>query len=110
MLTSDVDRGGDALCRALAHLLEVHPDLGKPRSDHLAATRAATLHDPLAVACAVESSFVTIETLPVTVACRDGHVRTFVDPLEGEPAEVVRSVDGPRFVDYWLETVLALRS
>jgi inosine-uridine nucleoside N-ribohydrolase len=64
------------------------------------------LHDPLAVATMVERSFVTSETLPVTVAAAGEHLRTFIDPLEGREAEVARSVDGGAFADWWLESVL----
>ena len=37
----------------------------------------------------------------------DGHVRTFVDPVEGQVAEVVRSVDADAFADWWLDVVLS---
>jgi inosine-uridine nucleoside N-ribohydrolase len=94
-------RSGDDLCRALAQQIDVWMRVSKPVGD-----RAAMLHDPLAVACVVDRSFVTCETLPVTVAIHDGAVRTFIDPVTGTPAEVVRSVDGTGFADFWLETVL----
>lgn len=99
-------RMGDELCRALAHLIDVHPELGKPGTDRLAVTRAATLHDPLAVACTIDRTLVTVEEMPVTIAIHDGRARTFVDPLEGVPAEVVTSVDGEAFAELWLSVVL----
>lgn len=99
----DYLRSGDALCRALARLLDVHVALGHRHADN----RAALLHDPLTVACTVDRRFVRSEEIPVTVAVLDGHIRTFVDPLEGHVAEVVSSVDGEAFSRFWLETVLA---
>ena len=72
----------------------------------MATTRAATLHDPLAVGCTVDRRFVTVEQMPVTVALHEGRARTFIDPLEGEPAEVVTAVDGPGFAEFWLSVVL----
>jgi inosine-uridine nucleoside N-ribohydrolase len=64
------------------------------------------LHDPLAVACAVDRSFVTVERLPVHVVVEDGVPRTLVDEHLGRDADVVRSVDASVFADWWLETVL----
>jgi purine nucleosidase len=94
-------RRGDDLCRALANLVDVWIRVAKLPEPH-----AAFLHDPLTVACTVDRRFVTSEVLPVTVAMRDGAVRTFIDRVEGTPAEVITSVDGPAFADFWLETVL----
>lgn len=94
-------REGDDLCRALASLIDVWRKV-LPMPEGV----VAFLHDPLTVACVVERRFVTTETLPVTVALHDGAVRTFVDRAAGHPAEVVTSVDGDAFADYWLETVL----
>jgi purine nucleosidase len=100
-------RRGDELCQALAALVDVwsevlHEMSGGALPDEI----VAMLHDPLTVACLVERSFVTTETLPVTVAMHDGGARTFIDPIGGREAEVVRSVDAPAFADWWLETVL----
>jgi inosine-uridine nucleoside N-ribohydrolase len=64
------------------------------------------LHDPLAVANIVDRRFVTTERMPVTAALYQGHVRTFIDPVAGREAEVVRSVDAAGFAEFWLETVL----
>lgn len=94
-------REGDGLCRALAQQLDVWIDFAKFPGDI-----AAILHDPLTVACTVDRRFVTSETLPVTVAMHNDAVRTFIDRADGREAEVITSVDGPAFIDFWLETVL----
>lgn len=94
-------RDGDDLCRALARLIAVWTSVAKPPGDVV-----ALLHDPLAVACTVDRRFVTSETMPVTVAMHDGIVRTFIDRAAGRDAEVITSVDGTAFADFWLETVL----
>lgn len=94
-------RGGDELCRALAQQIDTWIAFAK-----LPGELAAILHDPLTVACAVDRRFVTSETLPVTVCMHNDIVRTFIDGAEGHEAEVITSVDGPVFADYWLETVL----
>jgi len=97
----DALRRGDELCRTLATLVhEWRARSGAP--DHV----AAMLHDPLAVACTVERSFVKIERLPVHVAIEDGVPRTVVDENLGRDADVVRSVDAAAFADWWLQTVL----
>lgn len=94
-------KDGDDLCRALVPMLEVWREHAKYPDD-----AAALLHDPLAVACAVDRSFVTVERLPVTCAIHEGVVRTFIDRAEGRDADVVTSVDAAAFADFWLETVL----
>lgn len=94
-------RDGDDLCRALTALIDVWIEVSRLPDD-----TAAFLHDPLTVACTVDRRFVTTEMMPVTVAVHDGAVRTFVDPAAGHEAEVVRSVDGRGFADFWLQTVL----
>jgi len=95
-------RGGDAFCRAIATAIETwHP------TSHMLPGTIAVMHDPLTVACLIDRSFVRTMREPVTVARHgNGHVRTFVDPLEGHEAEIVTSVDGDGFCDFWLETVL----
>jgi purine nucleosidase len=95
-------RSGDELCRALARLLDVWIGVAKPPPGI-----AAILHDPLAVACTVDRRFVTSQLLPVTVAMHEETVRTFVDRAAGHEADVITSVDGAAFADFWLETVLA---
>ncbi len=69
------------------------------------ADHVATLHDPLTVACLVDRRFVSVEELPVTVAVHEGKVRTFIDPVDGVPAEVVTFVDANGFVDACLDVV-----
>jgi purine nucleosidase len=99
----DALRTGHDLARTIASAIDAwRPTSGMPEGT------VAVLHDPLTVACLVDRRFVTSERMPVTVALHPrGHVRTFVDPLEGAEAEVVTSVDGEAFADLWLETVLA---
>ena len=100
-------RRADPLCQGLAQLTDIWAPIlhyitgGRMPRDHV-----AILHDPLTVACMVDTRFVTIEEMPVMVALQDGNVRTFVDPVAGQPAQVVRSVDGPAFGAFFLETVL----
>ena len=96
-------RGGDPFCVLLAGLL----DAFVPRTGHaMAGGRVAHLHDPLAIACAVDDSFVDIERLPVTVARVGDTVRTFIDPVAGVDADVVRRVDPEAFAEHWLDVVL----
>jgi purine nucleosidase len=106
----DVERlhGGDALCRAVARMIDVWTVvLRRLTNGAYPPDRAVALHDPLAVACTVERSFVTVERLPVRVV-RDGdYVRTFVDPVEGASAEVVRSVDVAALREFLLGQLLA---
>jgi len=100
-------RSGDALCRELARQIDIwtlrlrNMGRGVIPDDYV-----CLLHDPLAVACMVDTRFVTIERMPVTVAMHQGHVRTFIDPADGHEADIVRSVDAPAFADFWLDTVL----
>jgi purine nucleosidase len=100
-------RTGDELCRTLAALVDVwrNEHLARPGSQF--ADVVALLHDPLTIACTVDRSFVTVESLPVRVELRDGVPRTLVDPERGREVEVVRSCDAAAFADWWLETVLA---
>lgn len=94
-------RNGDALCRSLAEQIDVWSAFADHPDDIV-----AMLHDPLTVACAVDRRFVSVEERAVSVAIRDGIVRTFFDDVDGTPAEVVTSVEGAAFADFWLETVL----
>lgn len=102
-------RGGDELCRVLAALVEGWRSRtlgagGASAPDDL----AAFLHDPLAVACAVECAFVRVERMPVTVVLDGrGHARTVVDELEGRDAEVVRALDASGFADWLVDTLLS---
>jgi len=108
-------RGGDELCGLLADLVDgwrmrARPPSAPPPLVNAASDGAALLHDPLALACVVECEFVTVERLPVTVTLDGrGFARTVVDPVEGEEADVIRSVDAPAFAD-WLVDTLMLRS
>lgn len=100
-------RAGDGLCQAVARMIEVWTAvLRRLTNGAYPAERAVALHDPLAVACTVERSFVTIERLPVSVVRYGSHVRTFVDPLEGVDADVVRSVDLAALREFLLEHLL----
>jgi inosine-uridine nucleoside N-ribohydrolase len=90
-------RRGDALARALARLIDVwRPLLHSKAGDRLPEDYVTLLHDPLTVLTMVDTSLVTVERLPVTVALADGLVRTFIDPVGGEAADVVTAVDAPR--------------
>jgi purine nucleosidase len=104
LMSQHVDRlrAGDDLCRELARQIDIYwRDEGAPEG------YMCRLHDPLAAATIVERSFVTTMTAKVTVAPVGDHLRTLIDPLEGHDAEIVTSVDGPAFADWWLESVLS---
>jgi inosine-uridine nucleoside N-ribohydrolase len=103
----DALRAGDALCRELARQIDIWtPRLHATGRGIIPPEYVALLHDPLTVACMVDRRFVTSETMRVTVAMHRNHVRTFIDPADGREAEVITSVDGRAFADFWLETVL----
>jgi purine nucleosidase len=98
----DALRGGDDLCRAIAGCIETW----LPTS-HMPEGTVAIMHDPLTVAVLVERGLVETSRAPVKVVrYPQGHVRTIIDPLEGAEAEIVTSVDGDAFCDFWLEAVL----
>ncbi|MEX0749580.1 MAG: nucleoside hydrolase [Dehalococcoidia bacterium] len=98
-------RSGDALCRELARQIDVY-GRGKHWHGVIPDDHVCLVHDPLAVACMVERRFVTTERLPVTVAMHQGHVRTFIDPVAGVEAEVVRSVNAAAVAAWWVEVVV----
>jgi purine nucleosidase len=101
-------RRGDALCKALAAMIEIWERvLRRLTNGTYPADRALALHDPLTVATLVDRSFVTVERLPVTVVARGDYVRTFVDPVEGTPADVVTSVDIRALREFLLEHLLS---
>jgi purine nucleosidase len=103
----DALRKGDALCRELARQIDVWtPRMHATGRGIIPPENVALLHDPLTVACMVDRRFVTSQTMYVTVAMHQGHVRTFIDPAAGREAEVITSVDAPAFADFWLDTVL----
>src|SRR5437763_3024930 len=100
-------RAGDDLGKALAAAIDRWtPTLREYSHGRLPADHLTMMHDPLTVAVLVERSFVTVERMPVTVAMHEGHVRTFVDPIEGRDTEVVTGVDPEAFAEWWLATVL----
>jgi len=108
LTTRQVDalRRGDALCGALAQLVDRWTPVLHRRRPGLPAGQASALHDPLTVAALVDRRFVRARELPVTVALMGDRVRTFVDPIEGRAAEVLTDVDPAGFAAFWLETVL----
>jgi purine nucleosidase len=100
-------RGGDELCRVLAAMIEIWTGvLRRLTKGKYPVDRAVALHDPIAVASTTERGFLTVERVPVTIVQRGEHVRTFVDPVEGAPADVVTSVDLPLFREFLLEHLL----
>jgi purine nucleosidase len=106
---ADQLRKGDALCRELARQIDVWtPHFHQGGRGIIPPEYVALLHDPLAVACMVPAGrrFVTTESVRVTVAMHHGHVRTFIDPAAGHPAEIVTGVDALAFAEFWLATVL----
>ncbi len=109
LLKKHVDRlrAGDGLCRELARQIDIwRRSAVEHYGERLPDTHMCRLHDPLAVATMVERSFVTTTTAKVTVVPVGEHLRTLIDPLEGHEAEIVTSVDGVAFADWWLESVL----
>ena len=101
-------RGGDRLCRLLADMVAAWAStMARLARGRMPADAVALLHDPLTVACLVEPGFVTAERCPVTVAVHGGHARTFVDPVAGRPAEVVRSCDAAGFADHLVDVLTA---
>ena len=98
-------RAGDELCRTLADLVDAWRARSKPAGapDDV----ACWLHDPLAVACVTECEFVGAERVGVTVVLdARGTPHTVIDPTEGHPADVVRTVDAPTFADWLVDTLL----
>ena len=111
MTTEQLDRlrhSGDPLCEAVARMIDVWtPALRKMTGGLMPDDHVTMLHDPLAVACTVDGSFVTVERMPVTAALVGTHVRTFVDPIEGHDAEVVTSVDNAAFSEWLVDTLIS---
>jgi len=100
-------REGDELCQVLGHMIDDwRAQVVAQYDEAKLGDVVALLHDPLAVACVVDRSFVTVERMPVVVELRDGVPRTIVDAERGREADIVRSVDAAAFADWWLETVL----
>lgn len=62
-------------------------------------------HDPLACAIALGwKAGVEVRELTLKSEIRDGWMRQTIDPA-GKPARLVTAVDGPRFSQFWLDTV-----
>ncbi|MEH7254930.1 nucleoside hydrolase [Neobacillus niacini] len=65
------------------------------------------LHDPLAVAVAIDSSFVTMESMNVTVVTEGEEVGRTVGNVEGEPKiRVCTEVEADRFLEHFLSRVI----
>jgi purine nucleosidase len=63
-------------------------------------------HDPLACAIALGwNDGVEIEELPLLLEEKDGSLFERIHP-SGKPIRVVTKVDGPRFNEFWLNTIL----
>jgi inosine-uridine nucleoside N-ribohydrolase len=100
-------RRGDALCRALATLVDVWaPMLWKLSAGKMSREHVAVLHDPLALWAIVDDRFHDTVEARVTVAEHDGAVRTFIDPVAGTPARVMTAVDAPAFAEALVECLL----
>ncbi len=64
------------------------------------------LHDPLA--CAIASGWndaVEINEIPLTLEERDSYLHERIDPA-GKLTRVVTKIDGPRFNEFWLNTII----
>ena len=65
------------------------------------------LHDPLACAIALGwNKGIEIKELPLLLEERDGWLYERVD-ASGRPTRVVTKIDGPRFNEFWLNTITA---
>ncbi len=62
-------------------------------------------HDPLTAAIAAGwNEGVEIQELPLRIGVRDGWLVEEIDP-RGKPVRVVTRIDGPRFNQFWMDTV-----
>lgn len=62
------------------------------------------LHDPLALACAFDERFVQFTEAPVDIVTEEGERRGVMSLLkEGAPKRLAREVDGPAFMDFFVE-------
>jgi purine nucleosidase len=90
-------RRGDPLCRALARMIDawvpVLRRLARGQPDDV----VCALHDPLAVTCTVDTSFVRIERRSLRGRVQDGTLRTVLDPGSNLVLDVVTDVDAPAF-------------
>ena len=67
-----------------------------------------TLHDPLALATLLDPSLCETRDMRIEVETSADHLRGATVPVAGEPnASVCVSVDAPRFMDYFIETLTA---
>ncbi|HLZ10709.1 MAG TPA: nucleoside hydrolase [Chloroflexota bacterium] len=66
-------------------------------------------HDPLACAVALGWEGVTVQEVPLELDIKDGLLWETVSP-NGKVTKVVTRVDGPRFNEFWLDTVSATQS
>lgn len=65
------------------------------------------LHDPLAVAVAIDPSFVTMESMNVEVVIEGEEVGRTVGCIDGEPKiQVCTEVEADRFLDHFLSRVI----
>jgi purine nucleosidase len=77
-------------------LMGLPPDIFKGRT---------FMHDPLAIAAAVGSPFVTTRRFRLRLEVRERVLRTIPADSSGTEAAVCVAVDAPAFVDWWLDTV-----
>lgn len=67
------------------------------------------LHDPLALTCAFEQRFVQFAEAPVDIVTEEGERRGAMLVLEaGAPKRLATDVDGPAFMDFFLQRLIAL--
>ena len=101
-------RRGDALCSALAALLDVWaPVLRKVTAGRIPSDVVAALHDPLTLWCMVDQRFHDVSETHVTVTEHGGTARTFADPVCGARARVVTPVDAAAFAEAFVDCLLA---
>ena len=105
-------RRGDALAHLIAHQAEAFAVDEQNESKHGASCPALPRdiinfqHDPLACAIALGwREGVRIETLPLRIEEQDGWLVERIHPA-GKPVKVVTAIDGDRFNQFWLRTVL----
>jgi purine nucleosidase len=68
---------------------------------------AAFLHDPLALACALDESHCTFEDLRIRTGWEGGVFRTYQDP-EGRKIRCATAIDGPRFAEFFVSALSVL--
>lgn len=66
------------------------------------------LHDPLAAACAFDQRFVQFVEAPIDIVTEEGKRRGTMSVLEeGALKRLAREVDGPAFMDFFVQRVVA---